>query len=237
MRVKYRKESERFTEVHQTEKVFVRANNLNGFLAATKTCEKDCYQIQRTSVEKTRKREDVRLKLSKGESARLCSTDEDVTIMSDSPTSVSSDAAYDVMYYNGKYGKENMWNLRVPSRDPYIVGHFNPAVTYAATLLGEIHPNLGIMYVCAQIFGGIAGAAFVRGVFGSTSLEERGGVSRPELEITSSQAILAETVLCAILVTVSLRVWVVPTYVMLCVIFLFRSFFTSTHTKQQIQIF
>jgi glycerol uptake facilitator-like aquaporin len=74
------------------------------------------------------------------------------------------------MYYDGTHGKESIWNLRVPSRDPYVVGHFNPAVTYAATLLGEIHPMLGLMYICAQMFGGIAGAAFVRGVFGSDSL-------------------------------------------------------------------
>ena len=215
MKLKYRRESERYSELEFREDVFVRANNLNGFLAAT-TESKDGkdgvkFKILRTSLEKTRNREDARVRLCKGDIARLCSTDEDVTIMSDPPCQVSSDALYDVMYYDGTHGKESIWNLRVPSRDPYVVGHFNPAVTYAATLLGEIHPMLGLMYICAQMFGGIAGAAFVRGVFGSDSLVHRGGLSLPVAEVTSSQALLSETVLCAVLVTVQLTIWVVPT--------------------------
>ena len=175
MKLKYRRESERYSELDFDQDVFVRANNLNGFLAATKAFRREgndkvTVEISRTSLEKTRNREDARVRLCKGDIARLCNTDEDVTIMSDPPCQVSSDALYDVMYYDGTHGKENIWNLRVPSRDPYVVGHFNPAVTYAATLLGEIHPMLGLMYICAQMFGGIAGAAFVRGVFGSDSL-------------------------------------------------------------------
>merc|ERR1719198_864464 len=214
MKLKYRKESERYSELTHDEPVFVQANNLNGFLSATANRpqgEELNFEISRTSLEKTRNREDARVRLCKGDIARLCSTDEDVTVMSDPPCQVSSDALYDVMYYDGTHGKENIWNLRVPSRDPYVVGHFNPAVTYAATLLGEIHPNLGLMYVCAQIFGGIAGAAFVRGLFGASSLEQRGGLSLPASEVTSSQALLSETVLCAILVTVQLTIWVAPT--------------------------
>ena len=107
MKLKYRRESERYSELEFREDVFVRANNLNGFLAAT-TESKDGkdgvkFKILRTSLEKTRNREDARVRLCKGDIARLCNTDEDVTIMSDPPCQVSSDALYDVMYYDGTW--------------------------------------------------------------------------------------------------------------------------------------
>lgn len=47
---------------------------------------------------------------------------------------------------------------------PVSGGHFNPAVTFAATLLKKIDPIDGIVYVLAQLSGGVLGALLTKGI-------------------------------------------------------------------------
>jgi MIP family channel proteins len=43
-------------------------------------------------------------------------------------------------------------------------GHFNPAVTVAATILRKIDPVDGVVYILAQLSGGVLGALLVKGI-------------------------------------------------------------------------
>ena len=49
-------------------------------------------------------------------------------------------------------------------------GHFNPAVTFGFLVTGRIVPRIAVIYIVAQLAGGIAAPLLLRGVFSPDSL-------------------------------------------------------------------
>jgi len=148
----------------------------------------------------------MRVVLKKGDIART-KDDLDVEIRSKLKQQHNND--YDVRLYDGTVSNEEIWDLRMPSRDRFIVGHFNPAVTYAATLLGEIEPEQGMMYILAQFFGACLGAALIKVMipdFGTTDY----GTSAPVPGISNAEAIIAEGTLTMLMVLITLAAFVAP---------------------------
>ena len=81
-------------------------------------------------------------------------------------------------------------------------GHFNPAVSLGLFVAGKIDGQTLGRYVVAQIVGGIAGAALVRGLFNPASVHAvSDGVPHLSLTITFWQAVGLEAVLTFFLVS------------------------------------
>jgi len=198
--------------VHQ--KVYMKGHNLHGWIEGTvempteKTPE-GCVKVRPTRndiVKEKCRRENLRIVLKKGDIARN-KDDEDVEIRSKLKQQHNND--YDIRRFDGTITRDDIWNLRLPSRDRYVVGHFNPAITYAATLLGEIEPEQGVMYILAQLFGGCLGAAFVKVMIPDFGTNEY-GTSLPVPGISNSEACLAEGALTMLFVLIALATFMVP---------------------------
>lgn len=88
-------------------------------------------------------------------------------------------------------------------------GHFNPAVTFGALVGGQISPRLALIYVAAQLLGGLGGALTLVGVFpadvwrlynlGTPALGTFAGIG---WDVGIGTGILVETVLTFFLVFV-----------------------------------
>eukprot|EP00834_Sanchytrium_tribonematis_P008814 NODE_1203_length_1802_cov_0.487375.p1 type:complete len:274 gc:universal NODE_1203_length_1802_cov_0.487375:1136-315(-) len=78
-------------------------------------------------------------------------------------------------------------------------GHFNPAVTVALTITRSIAPMTCVLYIIAQIFGGLLGAAFFRG-----SVDDYQNLSATTLNplISNGQGFLIEFMITNILLFV-----------------------------------
>ena len=55
-------------------------------------------------------------------------------------------------------------------------GHFNPAVTLGAALMKKIAPVDAVIYILAQLSGGVLGALLTKGLLEDEGREPRGGV-------------------------------------------------------------
>jgi aquaporin TIP len=80
-------------------------------------------------------------------------------------------------------------------------GHFNPAVTFGFLVTGRIVPRLAVIYIVAQLAGGIAAPLLLRGVFSPDSLLDP---AVPQLApgLGVSSGLLVEAVLTFFLVWV-----------------------------------
>lgn len=89
--------------------------------------------------------------------------------------------------------------------------HVNPAVTAAALLAGAITPVKAVLYVVAQLLGGICGAGLTRGILSSTEYETIGGGAHNLASgVTAGQGMLCEIVLTVVLVLTILMAAVDP---------------------------
>ncbi|MGA2211205.1 MAG: aquaporin [Acidimicrobiales bacterium] len=82
--------------------------------------------------------------------------------------------------------------------------HLNPAVTTAFFLRRHVHWNDLVGYVVAQCLGALAGAAVVRGLWGSVALSVNLGVTQPRGGLDPWAAVGIECLMTAVLVLVIL---------------------------------
>jgi len=179
LNVQYRFEDEKFKVLGNEERrVIVRANNIQGWVKGELVdAEADPdAEIQETRsftregtvtvrVERTNSvirclRSEIRGFLRQGDVALTVEHGELVEILSEKLSSLRA-ATYDVRYVDGTHGKESVWNLYLPRRKDYTVGHFNPAISYAAALLGDLEPSQAAIYIIAQCFGACLGSALI----------------------------------------------------------------------------
>ncbi|KAH9519952.1 Aquaporin-8 [Bulinus truncatus] len=90
-------------------------------------------------------------------------------------------------------------------------GHLNPAVTLGVLIAGAISPVKAILYIVAQVLGGILGASITRGVLGDTIYGKIGGGAHDlGYNVSIGEGILCEVMLTAMLLTVILASAVDP---------------------------
>ncbi|XP_013063681.2 aquaporin-8-like isoform X1 [Biomphalaria glabrata] len=90
-------------------------------------------------------------------------------------------------------------------------GHLNPAVTLGILISGAITPFKAILYVVAQVLGGILGAGISRGVLGDELYKNiSGGAHDLSAHVSVGEGVLCEVMLTAMLVTVILSSAVDP---------------------------
>ncbi len=82
--------------------------------------------------------------------------------------------------------------------------HLNPVVTLAFWAQHRVHVHDVIGYVIAQCLGGFAGAAAVRGLWGSTAVAVRTGATVPGRGFGVGDAVLLEGAMTAVLVAMLL---------------------------------
>lgn len=84
-----------------------------------------------------------------------------------------------------------------------ISGHFNPAVTIGFLAVRRIEPMMAGVYLGAQLIGAMAGAYALRGVFPEAIFTAaRGGGQFISLDITGTQAFMAELIVTFMFVLV-----------------------------------
>ncbi|XP_070187779.1 aquaporin-8-like [Littorina saxatilis] len=89
--------------------------------------------------------------------------------------------------------------------------HLNPAVTVGAFIAGAISPVKAVLYVLAQIVGGLAGAGLTRGILNKDVYTAIGGGAHTLGEgVTAGQGVLCEVVLTTVLVLTVLMTAVDP---------------------------
>lgn len=86
-------------------------------------------------------------------------------------------------------------------------GHFNPAVTVAATILKKINPVDAVVYILAQLTGGLLGALTVKGLLKDEgALTNYGAVDVSDLLGTDFQGMIVEMIGTFLLVGVIVAV-------------------------------
>lgn len=84
--------------------------------------------------------------------------------------------------------------------------HINPAVSFGMLLSGRMNMKEFAQYVVAQLFGGIVGAAFLCGIFGSNSALGQNSFGGSMLSQNAMNAMMVEVVLTFVFVFVILCV-------------------------------
>lgn len=89
----------------------------------------------------------------------------------------------------------------VSALGPISGGHFNPAVTFAVWVTGRIDPVRAVLYVAAQLIGGLAAGLALRWVFPVASWEPVAlGTPAIGVEIGVAAGIVVEAVLTMVLI-------------------------------------
>lgn len=87
---------------------------------------------------------------------------------------------------------------------PVSGAHFNPAVTLAFALRRDVSPGVAVLYVAAQVFGGLTGTFLAHAMFG-LDLLQAGVVDRQGFGILLGEAMATAGLILTILGTVRFR--------------------------------
>ncbi|CAG2062984.1 unnamed protein product [Timema podura] len=92
--------------------------------------------------------------------------------------------------------------------------HLNPAVSVAAIILGKINIPMAVVYILAELSGGIAGFGLLQVVTPDSILRSKSNgsccalcVTLPHPELSAFQAVLAEALATSVLILVVCAVW------------------------------
>nr|CAD7258471.1 unnamed protein product [Timema shepardi] len=92
--------------------------------------------------------------------------------------------------------------------------HLNPAVSVAAIILGKINIPMAVVYILAELSGGIAGFGLLQVVTPDSILRSKSNgsccalcVTLPHPELSAFQAVLAEGLATSVLILVVCAVW------------------------------
>nr|CAD7453571.1 unnamed protein product [Timema tahoe] len=105
--------------------------------------------------------------------------------------------------------------------NPYIflighisAAHLNPAVSVAAIILGKINIPMAVVYILAELSGGIAGFGLLQVITPDSILRSKSNgsccalcVTLPHPELSAFQAVLAEALATSVLILVVCAVW------------------------------
>nr|CAD7444612.1 unnamed protein product [Timema bartmani] len=92
--------------------------------------------------------------------------------------------------------------------------HLNPAVSVAAIILGKINIPMAVVYILAELSGGIAGFGLLQVITPDSILRSKSNgsccalcVTLPHPELSAFQAVLAEALATSVLILVVCAVW------------------------------
>ncbi len=83
-------------------------------------------------------------------------------------------------------------------------GHFNPAVTIAALADRRIDVTNGVLYIAAQVVGGVVAALVLGAIFDQATVQQV--ITKPGDGITDIEALVLETLFTAVFIAVILTV-------------------------------